>query len=490
VTSQTPGTDQQPAIARLIAEFKDRDLERRFRVEVLPDWRQRATLAMFVGALAFMAFIVNDFMRFGLGDAFYELAGLRASTLVIACAFSAFVRIDRLVEAFPYAVLAAEIGFAVIFCAIVTLIPDRVSINAMLMIAMIVAIQLFVPNRPILAVSAGAAASLAFIATAAWTGAETRDIVAITIELAMFNIMGLAAVFRISRLHRQSFAALARERKVNERLEKQSGKLARFAARLAKARDEANHANRAKSEFLAHMSHELRTPLNAINGFSEIIKDEMFGPVAPRYRDYAADIYRSGMHLTALINDVLDLSKIEAGKLEIDEELIEPAAIVESCLRLMRDRAHKASLRLHTDLPHDLPRLRADERLVKQVLLNLLTNAIKFTPEGGRVIVAVRAAENGALAFAVHDTGIGIAAEDIPRVLEPYGQVATARNRNPDGTGLGLPLVKKMIELHAGTLALDSTPGVGTIATVTFPRERVIAADRPSAAALPFAKVG
>jgi signal transduction histidine kinase len=480
----------RPLLSRLTAEFRDPETERRFRAEVLPDWRQRATLAMFVGSFAFLAFMINDFMRFGPGEARNFLVALRLGTLALAIGFYLFVRIDRRVEVFPYAVLVAEIGFAIIFCLIATIVPDRVSINAMLMIAMVVAIQLFVPTRALFAVAAGAAASVAFILTAVWTAADMRDVVAITIELTMFNIMGSAAVFRVHRLHRQRYAALTRERQVNERLEKQSRKLAKLARRLAGARDDANHANRAKSEFLAHMSHELRTALNAINGFSEIIKDELFGPVTPRYRDYAADIYRSGIHLTALINDVLDLSKIEAGKLEIDDEIVEPAALVDSCLRLVRDRAHKGNLRLHADLPRDLPPLRADERLVKQMLLNLLTNAIKFTPEGGRVTVAARVTEDGALALAVVDTGIGIAAEDIPRVLEPYGQVATARDRNPEGTGLGLPLVGKMVELHGGALTLDSTKDVGTVATLIFPRARVIAAPLDAAGGVSLAKAG
>jgi signal transduction histidine kinase len=479
----------KPRIRGLTAEFADRDLERRFCALALPDWRQRAVLAAFVGAAAFMAFSINDYLRLGFAGDFLTLAALRAVTLAIAILFFAVIRLDRRAATFMWAVLGVEAGFAVLFCTLVAQIPYRVSVNTILAIALVLAYQLFVPNRAVYAVASGIAATLGYIATTAlWTPAETLDIVAIAIVMSVLNIIGAATLFRLHRLHRQSFALLDLERRANERLERQSSKLAKLAARLARARDEANHANRAKSEFLAHMSHELRTPLNAINGFSEIIKDEMFGPVAPRYRDYAADIHRSGMHLTALINDVLDLSKIEAGKLEIDETTIEPAAIVESCLRLVHDRAHKASLRLQTDLPRELPLLRADERLLKQMLLNLLTNAVKFTPEGGRVTVAAGGAADGGLVFAVRDTGIGIAAEDIPRALEPYGQVATARDRNPEGTGLGLPLVKKMIELHGGRLALDSTPGIGTTVALSFPKERVVAADRPATAPLPLAK--
>jgi signal transduction histidine kinase len=488
VTSGSPAPDQMAAISRLTAEFKDPDLERRFRAEVLPDWRHQATVALFLAAVTFLAFMITDHWRFGWSHPTYVLGGLRLGTLAIAVAFFAATRIDRRFSFFIRAVFMAEMGIAAIYCAIIVLYPYRLGISTSLVVVLIVGAQLFVPNRTVLAVLAVAIGSAAFIAAASGMAANASELSSVIIELTMLNIVGGVVAFRLHRMQRQRFAAVARERQINERLEKQSAKLVKLASRLTKARDEANHANRAKSEFLAHMSHELRTPLNAINGFSEVIKDEMFGPALPRYRDYAADIHRSGMLLTALINDVLDLSKIEAGKLEMEEQFVEPSAIVESCLRLVRDRAHKASLRLTTDLPRDLPRLRADERLLKQMLLNLLTNAIKFTPEGGRVVATARVDDDGALAFAVQDTGIGMAAEDLPKVLEPYGQIATARDRNPDGTGLGLPLVKKMAELHGGTLTLDSTPNAGTTATVAFPPERLAARREPRAGRGPVAR--
>jgi signal transduction histidine kinase len=482
---------EKPRLHGLTAEFVDRDVERRFRALVLADWRQRAILAVFVGAAAFMAFSINDYLRLGLGGEFFTLAALRGSTLALALLFLAAIRLDRRAGTFTWALLAIEASYAALFCALVSLIPYRVSVNTILAIALVLAYQLFLPNRAILAVGSGIAASLAYVATTVlWTPAGTLDVVAIAIVMSVLNIIGAATVYRMQRLHRESFALLDRERRVNERLANQSSELTKLAWHLARARDEATHANRAKSEFLAHMSHELRTPLNAINGFSEIIKDELFGPVPERYRDYAADIYRSGTHLTALINDVLDLSKIEAGKLELDDEIVDPAAVVDTCIKLVRDRAHKASLRVQAELPRDLPPLRADERLVKQMLLNLLTNAIKFTPEGGRVTVAVEAAPDGGMAFAVRDTGVGIAAADIPRVLEPYGQVATTRKRNPDGVGLGLPLVKKMAALHGGALVLESVAGSGTVATVRFPPDRVVAAEGRAAPSAPLAKAG
>jgi signal transduction histidine kinase len=482
VTSQTP--THRPAIARLASEFADRDREDRFRHASLPEWRERAVLAAVVGAIAFALFGVVDGIDLGWSRDFYTVLAVRCAPLAIVAALAIAARLDLGPRKFYWIVFAVELCFIAIYCAVVVLVPQRTNVHVVGTIAMILFFYLFVPTRAVLGAVAGATASVAFVAAAAlWTPLRSAELIGISIIFGTVNLVGTVHVIHLHRLWRQSFAARETERETTERLKKRS-------RQLAKARDAANHANRAKSEFLAHMSHELRTPLNAINGFSEIIKDEMFGPVAPRYREYATDIHRSGMHLTALINDVLDLSKIEAGKLEMEEENIEPAAVVESCLHLVRDRAHKASLRLLTDMPSELPTLKADERLVKQMLLNLLTNAIKFTPEGGRVVASVRLVDDGRLAFAVSDTGIGIAAEDLPKVLEPYGQVATARDRNPEGTGLGLPLVKKMVGLHGGTLSLDSAPGVGTTATLAFPSTRTIIGRRHGADDAAFALAG
>ena len=244
---------------------------------------------------------------------------------------------------------------------------------------------------------------------------------------------------------------------------------------LRLAKEAAELANRSKTEFLANMSHELRTPLNAIIGFSEIIKNQLLGPVgATRYREYATDIYRSGTHLLDIINDILDLSKLEAGKLDLHEREISVPDVVEDCLRLVRERAHQAGLRLTTEIAPDLPHLWADQRLVKQILLNLLSNAIKFTARGGQVTVAARIADSGELALVVADTGIGMSAADIEIALTPFGQVDSALTRRHQGSGLGVPLVKSLIERHGGRLAIASQPGAGTAATVFFPVPRVL----------------
>ncbi|MEE8189522.1 MAG: PAS domain S-box protein [Kiloniellales bacterium] len=245
---------------------------------------------------------------------------------------------------------------------------------------------------------------------------------------------------------------------------------------LSLAKEEAEVANRTKSEFLANMSHELRTPLNAIIGFAEIIRNELFGTLEIRkYHDYAKDIHDSGQHLLELINDILDLSKIETGNVELHEETIELSKAIDSCLRLTIERAGAAQVELDTDIPdYGLPDLRADRRMFKQILVNLLSNAVKFTPPGGRVTVSVRHVPEDGHVIRVADTGIGIAPEDVPRALARFGQVGADRGRKAEGTGLGLPLTMSLVELHGGTFDLESQVGVGTTVTVRFPAERTV----------------
>ena len=241
------------------------------------------------------------------------------------------------------------------------------------------------------------------------------------------------------------------------------------------AKQEAEIASRAKSDFLANVSHELRTPLNAVIGFSEMISKETFGPVGDiHYREYAKDIHDSGCHLLSLINDILDVSKIEAGKFELHEEPVALANVVASAMRFVKERAKFGRLTLVDETPEDLPKVRADERSLKQVLLNLLTNAVKFTPPGGTVTVRAGEDSEGNLWFAVVDTGIGIAEADLPRALEPFGQVESHLSRRYEGTGLGLPLSKRLVEMHHGRFEIESEVSVGTTVTVTLPADRRI----------------
>ncbi|HEX2758868.1 MAG TPA: HAMP domain-containing sensor histidine kinase [Rhizomicrobium sp.] len=251
-------------------------------------------------------------------------------------------------------------------------------------------------------------------------------------------------------------------------------KLERDLLRSQMAQEAAEASNRVKSEFLANMSHELRTPLNAIIGFSDIIGAEMFGPHDPRYRNYARDIHGAGKHLLSLINDILDLSKAEAGKMELKVEAQDVEDLIRECARLMRGRADEQDLRMRVSIA-PLPQLLIDRLRVKQILLNLLSNAIKFTPAGGTVSVEAEQDVAGRVTVRVRDTGIGMAPEMIATAFEPFRQIDSKLARQSEGTGLGLALVKMLTELHGGSAEMESMPGAGTCVSVVFPASRCAA---------------
>jgi two-component system cell cycle sensor histidine kinase PleC len=246
------------------------------------------------------------------------------------------------------------------------------------------------------------------------------------------------------------------------------------------ARGRAEAANISKSRFLAQMSHELRTPLNAILGFSEVMKSEVFGEHAvPAYKEYSGDIHNSGVHLLGLINEILDLSRIEAGRYELNEESISLGGIVEDCHHLLKIRAANRGINIHEAFESDLPRLWADERAVRQICLNLLSNAIKFTPQGGEVWLKVGWTASGGQYMSVTDTGPGIPEEEIPIVLASFGQGSNSIKSAEQGAGLGLPIAKSLVDLHGGSFVLKSKLRIGTEVVVTFPPERVVAAMAP-----------
>ncbi len=247
---------------------------------------------------------------------------------------------------------------------------------------------------------------------------------------------------------------------------------------LRMAKEQADTANHAKSAFLANMSHELRTPLNAIIGFSEMMMNETFGPLAnDKYKEYLGDIHMSANHLLEIINEVLDMSKIEAGRVELEEVLISAEELVESVVRIVSSRAFGSGIALNTDIEPGLPKLKVDERLVRQILLNLVSNALKFSNRGGAIDIETRMIkETGDIEMFVRDQGIGIPKEKIKDALEPFGQIHDSAHAASEtqGTGLGLPLAKAMMELHGGTLTLESDTGEGTTVYITFPSFRAV----------------
>jgi two-component system, cell cycle sensor histidine kinase PleC len=246
------------------------------------------------------------------------------------------------------------------------------------------------------------------------------------------------------------------------------------------ARHRAEGANIAKSQFLAQMSHELRTPLNAILGFSEVMKSEVFGPHhVAAYKEYSADIHTSGQHLLNLINEILDLSRIEAGRYELHEEPVSLTAVADDCHHLLKLRAAKKSITIHNVFEPDLPRLWADDRALRQICLNLLSNGVKFTPQGGEIWLKVGWTASGGQYLSVKDTGPGIPEEEIPIVLSKFGQGSNAIKSAEQGTGLGLPIAKNLVDMHGGTFTLKSKVRIGTELIATFPPERVMMALAP-----------
>ena len=258
-----------------------------------------------------------------------------------------------------------------------------------------------------------------------------------------------------------------------EELQRQHRLIEETTQELMRARDAARAADRTKSAFLAAMSHEFRTPLNAIIGFSDMLRSEMFGPLGnDRYRTYSADILDSGRHLLAVINDVLDMSKIEAGQLQLHFESVDLGTILDGCARLMCGRIEAAGIRLDMPAASPLPTLRADPVKIKQIVLNILSNAVKFTPRGGRVRLTVTTESPETMAIRIIDSGIGMTERDIRLALQPFQQVDNTMTRRHSGTGLGLPLAKALAEHHGGSLSIQSEPGVGTAVTVCLPIAR------------------
>jgi len=277
------------------------------------------------------------------------------------------------------------------------------------------------------------------------------------------------AITAVQRDASPSFTAFIRDISVRKQAEQQ---LQGTLAKLESQNLELEQASRMKSDFLANMSHELRTPLNAIIGFSDVLLEELFGELNDKQREYTQDVLTSGHHLLALINDILDLSKIESGKMDMDMRDFSVLEVLESGLKMIRQRAAEHAIQLEFDIAPGTDVIQGDQRKVKQILFNLLSNAIKFTPDGGSVRITTRQIEGG-VEITVSDTGIGIAPEDQEKVFDEFQQVGASARQEREGTGLGLALVKQLVELHGGRVWLESEVGQGSTFTFTLPQAAV-----------------
>ena len=280
-----------------------------------------------------------------------------------------------------------------------------------------------------------------------------QDFGGLAILLGMVNAFGMLVGYQLDLHVRREYVAMR--------------ELKRAELELRAARDQALAATLAKSQFLANMSHELRTPLNAINGFSEVLIERMFGELNAKQDDYLKDIHSSGKHLLSLINDILDLSKVEAGRMELDVTTFHLPSAIDNAVALVRERAVRHGIALESSVDAALGEFRGDERKFKQIMLNLLSNAIKFTPDGGKIAVTARM-HGELLEVAVADTGAGISRDDLPMMFQEFRQVGTDQVRKAEGTGLGLALSKRFSELHGGSIRVESELGKGSTFTFTL----------------------
>jgi two-component system cell cycle sensor histidine kinase PleC len=354
--------------------------------------------------------------------------------------------------------------------------PTNVDVisNTLMMFLMLLVIavsSMLAASLPIAAFAATAPVALGIAANFLMRGVFDNYVLAM-IAVAAEGYFALLA----HRLHSTTLATL------EARAEKDAliGELEQAKAISDEARHRAEAANVAKSRFLAQMSHELRTPLNAILGFSEVMKSEIFGGHAvPVYKDYSADIHNSGVHLLNLINEILDLSRIEAGRYELNEEAVALVHVVADCHHLLKLRASSRGITIHEVFEQGMPRLWGDERAIRQIVLNLLSNSIKFTPQGGEIWLKVGWTASGGQYLSVKDNGSGIAENEIPIVLASFGQGSNSIKSAEQGAGLGLPIAKSLIDMHGGTFTLKSKIRIGTEVIITFPPERVMSALAP-----------
>ena len=455
-----------------------------FDYELLRQYAQNRLSAslvilLLVGTIGFLSSLSTGMLAAGLWTAgiliVHAIFVQKCSQFLLAPSAKADIRRWRL----RFITLDLLFGLAWMLLLLRYVGPDESSRTFMLfLMLLVVAVSSMLASSVPIAVFAATTPVTAAIAVNFVLGGTMREWI-----LAAMAVTTQGYFFLLShRLYTTTLATL------EARAEKDAliGELEQAKAISDEARGRAEAANIAKSRFLAQMSHELRTPLNAILGFSEVMNNEIFGPhTVPTYKEYCNDIHNSGVHLLNLINEILDLSRIEAGRLELNEEPVSLLLVVEDCNHLLTLRAKNRGITIHEVFEPELPRLWADERAIRQICLNLLSNAIKFTPQGGEIWLKVGWTASGGQYMTVKDTGPGIPEEEIPIVLASFGQGSNSIKSAEQGAGLGLPIAKSLVDLHGGTFQLRSKLRIGTEVIVTFPPERVVSALAPVAEAPP-----
>ena len=476
----TATADAALTVGRLTVEFNDESIEKEYRRFFAPEWRRINLVGITVLAGFMLLVQLSDLFRLPWSGDLAIMAGVRAVVIATALCAAILVWRNRGERAGDWAVFVFLMTYLVGFTINTWLRPippgqeDPLTYQV-LGIALMVAAYLFFNMRFLLTVAGGLGAVAAYDAGAFLNPGLPEPDTVISFALQVVGNLLLAfTVYRVHVLRRRQYANFHAERAARMALAERELDLLAASRDLKDARDEALQATQTKSDFLAQMSHELRSPMNAIIGFTESIEARTLGPrdLGP-YDGYIGDINSSARHLLGVINDLLDLSRVEAGQFDLDEEVFPISEVVDDALRMVRERAQEKAIELlNVKIPDDLF-LTADLRAIRQVLINLLTNAVKFTPEGGIVSLSTIIKGDGSLTLTVADTGPGIAPEDLPRVMELYGRADRPRLLRAEGTGLGLPLAKMMMELHDGRLTIESELSKGTVTAMVFPASRV-----------------
>lgn len=444
------------------AEYRDRAVEDRFR-----RWRYRDSLlgiriVSLIALLAAIPFISALYVRFGFSAEFQTIASLRIAALLfpLAVLYATFAKWSY--RALDWLVLGAVLVTFGQVVALSTLTVGEVRLLELQYILVILIVYLFVPNRFLFNAIPCIGLSIIFLLDVSLQAEKlASEQIGLIVWIVLANLLGIFSAQRTERLRRSEFATRQKETIAK--------------ARLADAKEEAETANRTKSAFLANMSHELRTPLNAINGFSEMMLHSVFGPLGDsRYKGYVQDINASGRHLLSLIDEILDLSKIEAGKRDLEESRISTRDLVTDCFRVITPMARDRNVTLSENVPADLPDLWVDEVALRQVLINLTVNGVKYSEDEGHVDVSASVTGDGDVRIDVRDQGIGIRQKDLEKVTAPFVRVDDPNARSQEGTGLGLSIAKAFIELHNGTLEIDSIFGRGTTVSIILPSDRTI----------------
>ena len=462
------------------AEFQNSDLEIEYRRASFPEWR-RINLVGIAVLVGFMLLVqVFDLFRLAWSGDLALMAAVRFAVVLAGGLAAAAVLRANGKRSGDWAVFCFLLIYAIAFVINTAHRPippgeeDPLTYQV-LGIALMVAAYLFFNMRFLFSLGAGIAVTLAYDAGAWLNPGLPNPETAIAFALQLVGNLVLAfTVYQFQVLRRRQYANYHAERAARMALAERELELMAVSRNLEAARDEALTATRAKSEFLAQMSHELRSPLNAIMGFTEAITTRALGQadMGP-YNSYIADISGSADHLLAVINDLLDLSRVEAGRFELADDEFRVSDLADSALQIIRGQAQTEAIELAAVPMRADVILAADERVIKQALINLLINAVKFTPAGGMVSLTSICKDDGSFTIAVADTGPGIPREEIPKVMELYGRADRARLLRAEGTGLGLPLARMMMELHGGSLTIESELGRGTVVAMTLPPERV-----------------